>query len=156
MAKLYSIVVVGSIALLGLTTNSVADDDAASLKEAFTKGTVEGSLKSYYYAETFESDTRSDSSIWANGGHLKYETGKFYGLRLGGEFQASFIGARDDDSGVTVGSMDASGVVLSEAYLQYDLYNTRFKGGRQHINLPLIANSGSRLIKESFEGYFLS
>jgi len=51
---------------------------------------------------------------------------------------------------------DANGVVLSELFAQYDLYKTRFKGGRQHLVLPLIANSGSRLIKESFEGYFLS
>ena len=56
----------------------------------------------------------------------------------------------------TDGDLDAKGAVLSESYLQYDLYKTRFKGGRQHIVMPLIANSGSRMIKESFEGYFLS
>lgn len=122
----------------------------------FEKGTVSGSLKSYYYAETFDTNTKADSGIWANGGNLKYETGKFHGLRLGAEFQASFIGYKDDQSNVTKGSMDAEGAVLSEAYFQYDLFKTSFKGGRQHINLPLIANSGSRLIKESFEGYFVT
>jgi len=52
--------------------------------------------------------------------------------------------------------MAADGVVLSELSGQYDFYKTRFKGGRQHVVLPLIANSGSRLIKASIEGYFLS
>ncbi len=156
MRTIQKVIVIGSIALAGIATNSLADDDATSLVEMFTKGTTDGALKSYYFAQTFASDNRSDSGIWANGGHLRYRTGKFYGLRLGAKFQASFVGYKDDDSRVTAGSMDANGAVLSEGYLQYDLYKTRFKGGRQHINLPLIANSGSRLIKESFEGYFLS
>ena len=51
--------------------------------------------------------------------------------------------------------MDAEGAILSEAYLQYDLYNTKFKGGRQHFSSPLVADSGSRVIKEAFEMYFL-
>ena len=77
-------------------------------------------------------------------------------MRAGAEFQASFVGAQNDDNNVYDGDLDAKGAVLSESYLQYDLYKTRFKGGRQHIVMPLIANSGSRMIKESFEGYFLS
>lgn len=132
-----------------------ADDDATTLKEWFTKGDVEGSLKSYYYAQTFEDAEKSDSQIWVNGGNLAATTGKLYGFRLGAEFQASLVGSIDDDDGVTAGSMDADGAVLSESFLQYDLYNTRFKGGRQHYVSPFIANSGSRVIKESFEMYFL-
>lgn len=132
-----------------------ADDDVTSLKEWFTKGDVEGSLKSYYYAQTFEGAGKSDSQIWVNGGNLSATTGKLYGLRLSAEFQATLVGSIDDDDGVTAGSMDADGAVLSEAFLQYDLYNTRFRGGRQHYVSPLIAHSGSRMIKESFEMYFL-
>jgi len=156
MSTMKEIIVSGSIALIGIAGNSFADDDATTLVEMFTKGATDGTLKSYYFAQTFDDVDKNDSGIWVNGGHLRYRTGKFYGLRLGGKFQASFVGYKNDDSGVTAGSMDADGAVLSEAYLQYDLYQTRFKGGRQHINLPLIANSGSRMIKESFEGYFLN
>jgi hypothetical protein len=146
MGALKRVVVTGSILAIGLTLNAFAEDDASSLRAAFVNGKVSGSLKSNYYAETFDTDTKEDSEIWVNGGNLKYETDKFYGLRLGAEFQASFIGYKDDESGVTIGSMDAEGAVMSEAYLQYDLYKTSFKGGRQHVNLPLIAVSGSRLI----------
>lgn len=142
--------------MLGGATAAVADDDATSLKEMFQLGKVDGTLKSYYFAQTFDGAGKNDSGIWANGGHLGYVTGKYYGFRLGAQFQASFIGYKDDPDGKTLGSMDANGAVLSEAYVQYDLAKTRFKGGRQHVSLPLIANSGSRLIKESFEGYFLS
>ncbi|TKB23710.1 OprD family porin [Desulfopila sp. IMCC35006] len=157
MGALKRVVITGSILAVGITSTSVfAEGDATSLREAFTKGKVSGSLKSYYYAETFDTATKEDSNIWVNGGNLAFSTGRLYGLQLGGEFQAAFIGYKDDESGVTKGSMDAEGAVMSEAYLQYDLYKTSFKGGRQHINLPLIANSGSRLIKESFEGYFLT
>lgn len=140
--------------LVGSLGTAWANDDATSLKEWFTKGDIEGSLKSYYYAQTFEGPT-SDSQIWVNGGNLAATTGELHGVKLGAEFQASLVGSIDDDSGVTAGSMDADGAVLSEAFLQYDLYNTRFKGGRQHYVSPLIANSGSRMIKESFEMYFL-
>lgn len=151
--KLWVVGLLG-LGLVGSLGTAWADDDATSLKEWFTKGDVEGSLKSYYYAQTFEGPN-SDSQIWVNGGNLAATTGKLYGVRLGAEFQASLVGSINDDSGVTAGSMDADGAVLSEAFLQYDLYNTRFKGGRQHYVSPLIANSGSRMIKESFEMYFL-
>ncbi len=144
------------VGVAGFTGTASADDDAATLTEMFLKGKVKGSLKSYYFAETFDGAGKNDSQIWANGGHLGYTTGKFYGLRLGGEFQTSLVGSINDDDAKTASSMDAEGAVLSEAFLQYDLYNSKFKGGRQHYASPLVANSGSRLIKESFEMYSIS
>lgn len=150
--------VIGVSLLLGLggfAGSAFADDDTTDLKDWFSKGKIDGALKSYYFAQTFDGAGKNDSQIWVNGGHLGYTTGKFYGVRLAGKFQASFVGSKDDDDGKTAGSIDADGAVLSEAYLQYDLYNTRFKGGRQHYSSPLVANSGSRMIKEAFEMYFL-
>ncbi len=52
--------------------------------------------------------------------------------------------------------MDASGAVLSEAYLDYALQNTGLKAGRQFVKTPLLAGSGSRLIKEAFEAYLVT
>merc|ERR1712065_47097 len=57
--------------------------------------------------------------------------------------------------GKTTGSMNADGTVLSEAYLQYTYDNTTLKTGRQYVKTPLLAGSGSRLIKESFEAHLL-
>jgi len=146
-----------SLAVLGIAnTGAIAGDDAATVVEAFAKGKTTGSLRTYYFGQSFEGDGLNDADIWVNGGHLKYETGKFHGIGLGAEFQGSFVGAKDDDDNRYAMDMDADGAVLSEAYLQYNLGNTEFKGGRQHIYLPLVLNSGTRMIKESFEGYFLN
>ncbi len=145
--------------LLGLSVSggsSFAQEEATTLKDWFAQGDFDGALKSYYYTQDFDGPGTNDSEIWVNGGDLRYNTATFYGVQLGAEFQASFVGHIDDDDGVTAGSMDAEGAVLSEIYLQYDLYNTRFKGGRQHFVSPLVANSGSRFIKESFEMYTLT
>lgn len=139
-----------------LATVSIASDSAVSLQDAFKKGSVSGTLKSYYFSQTFDGAGKNDSYIWTYGGNLKYETGSLYGLRLGANFQASAVGYKDDDDNKTIGSMDADGAVLSEAYLQYKIANTKFKGGRQFVSLPLLHGSGSRLIKESFETYLIT
>ncbi|MBU0970216.1 MAG: OprD family outer membrane porin [Proteobacteria bacterium] len=131
-------------------------EEAASLSEMFTKGTVSGSLKSYYFAQTFDGPGKNDSEIWTYGGNLKYVTGHVYNVSLGANFQGSFVGSKDDKDNKTAGSMDAHGAVLSEAYLQYKLSETQLKGGRQFVKLPLLAGSGSRTIHESFEAYFIS
>lgn len=133
-----------------------AGDDTASLLETFKNGTFQGQIKSYYFSQTFDGDGLNDSQIWVNGGNLGYKTAQFHGLSLGGTFQATFVGHKDDDDGKTAGSMDADGAVLSEAYLDYQLYNTEFKGGRQYTKYPLLTGSDSRMIKESFEAFLLT
>jgi hypothetical protein len=152
MKKIAKLSLIAAIAVTGFTTTSFASD---SLSKAFTNGKLKGEVKSYYFAQTFDSPTTKDSSIWANGGMLNYVTDSYNGLILGATFQTSQISSIDDKSAKTAGSMDAQGSVLSESYLQYTYDKTTFKGGRQFINTPLLAGSGSRLIKESFEGYFL-
>ncbi len=142
------------IASLAISSSSLFAAD--SISEAFTNGKFKGELKSFYYAQTFDSPTTKDSSIWANGGSFNYVTDTYKGISLGGTFQTSHVTSIDDESSKTKSSMDAQGSVLSEAYFQYNLNNTTFKGGRQFITTPLLAGSGSRLIKESFEAYLLA
>jgi len=137
-----------------LATVSSQSFAAETVSEAFTKGKVKGELKSYYFDEAYDSASTSDNDVWANGIKLGYITDSFKGLKLGSTFQLSSTTSIDDDAGKQDKTMNASGAVLSEAYLAYKYKNTTFKGGRQFISLPLI--KGSRLIKESFEGYFLS
>ncbi len=144
------------LSIILIQSAALAAEDSLSLVEAFKQGKVYGQLKTYYYAQNFDGEGLSNSQIWVNGGNLGYKTAKFYGFDLGGTFQASFVSYKDDDDGRTIGSMDANGAVLSEAYLGYTLLNTEFKGGRQYMSYPLVAGSGSRFIKESFESYLLS
>ncbi len=142
------------IASLAISSSSLFAAD--SISEAFTNGKFKGELKSFYYAQTFDSPTTKDSSIWVNGGSFNYVTDSYKGISLGGTFQTSHVTSIDDESSKTKTTMDAQGSVLSEAYFQYNLNNTTFKGGRQFIKTPLLAGSGSRLIKESFEAYLLT
>lgn len=153
MKKIIKKSLIASIALASLSTSSFAAD---SLAEAFTNGKVKGALKSYYFDESYDSATTKDNSIWANGITLSYKTDSYKGLSLGSTFQSSTVTSESGDVSQQAKYMDASGSVLSEAYLEYKLANTTFKGGRQFVSLPLIKGSGSRLIKESFEGYFLT
>ena len=139
-----------------LPFNVSADDDTTSLKEFFKQGTVKGQLKTYFFTQSFDGDGLNDSEIWVNGGNLGYKTAKFYGIRLGATFQASFVGHKDDEDGKTAGTMDADGAVLSEAYLAYKYANTGIKLNRQYISgFPLLSGSGSRMIRESFTAYLV-
>ncbi len=152
MKKIAKISLVTALAVAGFATNSFAAD---TLAEAFTNGKASGAVKSYYFAQTFDGAGKNDSSIWANGGHLNFVTDNFKGLVLGATLQTSHVTSIDDKDGKTAGSMDAQGSVLSESYLQYTYDKTTFKGGRQFVTTPLLAGSGSRLIKEAFEAYLL-
>lgn len=153
MTKMVSILSTTSLVLLGLPLELKATD---TLAEAFKNGKINGSIKSYYYVQQFKGAGKNDSSIWANGGSLGFVTDSLNGLTLGATFQTSHIAHIDDIDNKTQTTMDAQGSVLSESYLQYQIKNTMFKGGRQFVSTPLVAGSGSRLIKESFEAYLLT
>lgn len=79
-------------------------------------------------------------------------TDKYYGFDLGATFQVSGVANVDGTNRFTYDE-DASGVVLSESYIAYAKHNSNLKVGRQYIGTPLLAGSGSRLIRQSFQGY---
>jgi len=129
---------------------------ADTLAEAFANSKVKGEIKAQYFDKQSPADGQNDNII-VMGGNLNLVTGSFYGLSVGVTFQVShtadvsFEGAND-----YANTMDASGSVMSESYLAYTLSNTTLKVGRQYISTPLVAGSGSRMIKESFEGITLT
>ena len=152
MKKIAKLSLLTSLSLCAFSVNSFAEN---TLQEAFSNGKIKGEVKSYYFAQSFDG-TKEDSSIWVNGGNLSYITDEFYGFKFASTFQTSHVASIDDKDGVTKKTMDASGSVLSQAYIDYKIKNTNFKLGRQYIKLPLINGSGSRMIKESFEAYFVT
>lgn len=152
MKKIMKLSLITAITVFSSSSQLFAAD---SISEAFSNGKLKGELKSYYFAQDFDGANKNDSSIWANGGSLNFVTDSYNGLVLGATLQTSQVTSLDDEDGKTAGSMDAQGSVLSESYLQYTYNNTTFKGGRQFVKTPLLAGSGSRLIKESFEAYLL-
>jgi hypothetical protein len=144
MKKLISTSIIASACLL----SSVQGAD--TLKEAFQNGKVKGEIRSYYFQEDF--DTTGRSSILHFGGFLNYETANYHGLTANATLQVSSVGDIHGDNKF-INDEDASGSVLSEAFVQYTRANSSFKAGRQFIGTPLLAGSGSRMVRQSFQGY---
>ncbi|GGB69682.1 OprD family porin [Shewanella inventionis] len=144
------------LVLLAMSNNAFSNGDIESFSEWIHNGNVGGTAKSYYFEQDFDDSNAENSSIWVNGGNVTFNTSEFNGFKLGGEVQGSYVSNINDDDDRTAGSINAQGLVLSEAFLRYQFGDTVFSGGRQHFSSPLIANSGSRLIKESFEMYQVS
>lgn len=136
-----------AIVVAGLSTSSFAADTLAG---AFKEGSVSGALKAYY----FDRDNGTTSEDILNFGMmLNYKTGSFYGFGL------NFTGQTNHAPAVTSGAKAmfmgdeyGSGAVLSEAYLSYSAGKTTVLVGRMFLDTPLVASSGSRIVKEAFEG----
>jgi hypothetical protein len=152
---------------MAISTPLLAD----SLSEAFEKLEVKGEIKTAYVDSNFFGAPKSDS-VFAIGGNLGVVTGSYYGFKAGATFQTSSVLSDDVDNGnaspFNVNNVskrthyfDASGAVLSEAYLQYSIANTSLKVGRQFIYTPLVSTglegkSSEAIIKDSFEAYILT
>jgi hypothetical protein len=139
---------VAAVSVAGLS--SVASADV--VKDAFAEAKVNGQLKAQYFTKEKASGTDKDSSIFAVGGNLNFETAPIHGLSGKMTFQTSHVPDIDDKSNAYSSDMDASGSVLSQAYLQYKISDTTAKYGRQYIGTKLVNGSGSRMIKQSFSG----
>lgn len=153
MEKSIKLSLIAALSVTAFTANVVASD---TLAEAFSNGKFKGDLKSFYFARGYEGNTKKDASIFVNGGSFNYITDSLDGFKLGVTLQTSHVNKRDDDSKVYSKDMDATGSRLSESYLSYKLNNTQLKAGRQFISTPLVAGSGSRMIKQAFEAYSLT
>ena len=151
MKKIAKLSLVAAVAVAGLSTSAMAD----SLSEAFAASKVKGEIKSQYFQKEKAAGLNAESSIWTNGGNLSLTTGSFYGLTAGVTFQTAHVATIDDATSAYAGDMDVSGSVMSEAYLAYTLGNTTAKVGRQYVSSPLVAGSGSRILKQSFEAAVL-
>ncbi|NCD12914.1 MAG: outer membrane porin, OprD family [Epsilonproteobacteria bacterium] len=145
---------VAMAALATLSSNAFAADNLA---DAFKNGKVAGEIRAYYFSRDIPNDHQGHEDIFASGLMLNYVTDNFMGFRAGATFQSSATPFVDDD-GKTMFRRDmwAQGAQFSEAYLAYALGKTDVKVGRMYMGTPLIAGSGSRLIRESFEGALIT
>ncbi|WP_263831766.1 OprD family porin [Sulfurospirillum oryzae] len=151
-----------AMVVAGLASSSFAADNLA---DAFKNGKVSGELRAWYFDKDTEKlnsstaptsvvkDTAKTGDILNTVAILNYVTDTFYGFNLGTTMVASaapFV----DAEGKTAYQDDmwGSGAVLSEAYLGYTIGKTNAKIGRQYISTPVVNGSGSRIVKESFEG----
>ena len=131
----------------GLASSSFAAD---TLADAFKNGSVKGEIKAYYFNN--DNDT-SREDIFTTGLMLNYKTATLYGFGANFTFQGSSSPFSDNDGEARYqGSMYGPGAVLSEAYLSYTLGKTTAMVGRMFLDTPLVSGSGSRIVKEAFEG----
>ncbi len=154
---------------LGLAsiTAMTALQAAENLSSMFSEGQASGQIREFSISRSVE-DTRSSKSDYtrkanAIGGHLKYETADFKGLSFGTAFYTTngfaLDDPRDDYTKVDptlLGPDNKSYSILGEAYLQYKLGNTAFKGGRQKLNTPMAGADDARMLPNLFEAYVLS
>jgi len=136
-----------AIVVAGLTSSSFAAD---TLADAFKNGKVNGELKAYYFGTN---DGNNGQDIFSTGVTLGYKTASLYGFTLGLTAQGSSSPFASDASKDVYGSsMYGHGAVLSEAYVAYTLGKTTAMVGRMFLDTPLVSGSGSRIVKEAFEG----
>lgn len=149
-----------TIVIASMASSSFAADNLA---DAFKNGKVSGELRAWYFDKdtetlnttkwTVSKDAKKSGDILNTAVILNYVTDTFYGFNIGTTMQASaspFVDAEGKDA--YKDDMYGSGAVLSEAYLGYTIGKTNAKIGRQYISTPLVNGSGSRIVKESFEG----
>ena len=151
-----------AIMAAGFVSSSFAAD---TLSDAFKNGKVSGELRAWYFDKDterldsssnpikVEKDPARTGDILNTAVILNYVTDRFYGFNLGTTFQANAAPFVDEEGKLAYqDDMYGSGAVLSEAYLGYTIGKTNAKIGRQYISTPIVNGSGSRIVKESFEG----
>ena len=139
---------------------------AEDLSAMFSEGKTSGQLREFsisrtmdYSAVTAKDYTRSANAI---GGYLKYETAAYSGLSFGtalyttngfglGENKATNV----EVDPTLLGKNNNGYSILGEAYVQYKLANTTFKGGRQKLDTPLAGSDDARMLPNLFEAYLL-
>jgi len=139
-----------TVMVLGLSGSVCAAD---TLADAFKNGKVNGELKAWYWDKTQDGTPQHNENITNFAVELGYVTDSFYGFRMGVTFQGDATPfAEENAKAMYIDEEDASGSVLSEAYLGYKIDKTDIKVGRQYINTPLVSGNYARIFKESFEG----
>lgn len=142
--------IIASVMILGTSVFASSN----TLEEAFKHSEITGELKAYYFAN--KNDQGDKDSILTSGVSIGFKTDSLYGFSLGITAQGSSSPFADNGAKEDYNShMYGPGAVLSEAYLAYNVGKTTLQIGRQFIDTPLISGSGSRVIKESFEGITL-
>ncbi len=150
---------------------SVSAKDTSSLSSAFKKGQLKGIIR-YFYMATDNKGSLTDYYAHALGGGFRYETGSFHGLRLAaGIYTVMNMGSSDltrpdPETGqfnryeIALFDLENPGKKkdinrLEEAYLKYNLKNSKVILGRQLINTPFINLQDGRIRPTAVEGLWL-
>lgn len=147
MKKMLSIAAVAALA-----TSSFAASDLAG---AFKEGKASGQIRGMYIKSDNKSPT-VDTSAFALGGKLAYETAPLYGISAGAAFYTSQdLGTKNKDTAKVDGSLydenSKSYSLLGQAYVVGSFGKTTVKVGRQQIDTPLAGSDDIRMVPNLFE-----
>jgi len=155
-----------SAIVVGLVSSSTVYAEQ-NLSTMFSEGKASGQIREFSISRSV-TDSRSAKSDYtrnanAIGGYLKYESADYKGLSLGAAFYTTngFLldSPKTDYTKVDptlLGVNNEGYSILGEAYLQYKIGKTAFKGGRQKLNTPMAGGDDARMIPNLFEAYMLS
>jgi len=152
--------VLSLVALMSASFMSAND----SLSTMFSDGNVSGQIRAFYLDREFQGtqgNTTHRNSL-ALGGHLKYETAEYKGLKLGVAFYTTNA-IKVFDYDVLDPSLLGTGYenysILGEAYIDYSFKeygsDTQMKLGYQRYDTPMMGSDDVRMIPNTFEAYKL-
>jgi hypothetical protein len=155
------LVIAAASALLVAAAPAFAGTD---ITKALTDGKVNADLRARY--ENVDTANLNDADAFTGRARLGYTTGDFYGVTGMVEFEA-LTGAFGEAYNDTVNGKTARSVVadpetteVNQAYLQYSLYNTTVRGGRQVIadwdNGRWVGSDNWRQNQTSYDGVTVS
>ena len=145
---------------------------AQTLEDMFLDGKISGQIRLFWLDRTYQgtagNTTHRDGMTL--GGHIKYETDEYQGLKIGAAAYTSnaiaLISSPRDDymwaGTATKNEMSLLGpdnrnyIFLGEMYGQYKIGESVFKAGRQKIETPLAGTDDARMVPSLFEAYLLT
>jgi len=150
-----------TVGLISTSVLNAADD----LSTMFADGKVSGQIRSFYVDREYQGGSGSDAhrNAQAIGGHLKFVTDDYAGLKFGAAFYTTngfLLNSPKSDFSqndmTLLGHNNESYTILGEAFLEYKYENTSFKGGRVKYNSPMMGADDARMLPNLFEAYELT
>ncbi|ADD68863.1 outer membrane porin [Denitrovibrio acetiphilus DSM 12809] len=145
--------------LVLIMTSSIAYS-ADTLAEAFSKGTLKGELRTFYFERDFDEAT-TDRADFAVGSLLYYKTAPLHGISAGLAFASSNDLGSDEDKNVygllaTGDDGDHESYTrMQEYYIQGEWFDTVVKYGAQEINTPFMNKHDIRMSPKTYKGLSL-
>ena len=147
-----------SVITMSLVSSANASDDLGSM---FSEGKVSGQIRMFYIDRAYEGSagntTHRDST--AIGGHLKFVTDDYNGLKFGTAFYTTNrvgLNQHNVEDPSLLGTNNESYSLLGEAFVEYKMSNTVLKGGRVKYNSPMIGTDDARMLPNLTEAYMIT
>ncbi len=144
-----------TLLLFSLLASLLIAHETANIGEVFQKGSFSADIKLFHMTRTFK-DTAPDTKAFTGGGILKYESGKWYGGKIGFAYYGSHKigGFYTRKEGIRTSLLQSDGediAFLGEAYVRFDMKKTLLQLGRQRLDTPMMGDLRMRILPTTYE-----